>query len=212
MCPISQPSPTLWAANTRAANPEPVLPFDGPGIGAAVMEHYRACSTGAVFLCLHDRPRRRYADMDRTHRYRRVVRQVRQRARIQSHRFFPELDLGHKGASRRAFAGSTSARRRRGMPDQRGHLRMGASGRRHYLDLKPDMCGAIETPTLLFQPGRDVWVLNGPQDDFVERVREAADQRKYGTASRCTRSSHAEHGGRTVCEQVLDFPSARRGL
>ncbi len=38
--------------------------------------------------------------------------------------------------------------------------------------LKPDMCGAIEAPELLFQAGRDVWVLNGPQDDFVERVRE----------------------------------------
>lgn len=38
--------------------------------------------------------------------------------------------------------------------------------------LKPDMCGAIEAPVLLFQAGRDVWVLNGPQDDFVERVRE----------------------------------------
>ena len=38
--------------------------------------------------------------------------------------------------------------------------------------LKPDMCGAIETPVLLFQAGRDVWVLNGPQDDFVERVSE----------------------------------------
>lgn len=38
--------------------------------------------------------------------------------------------------------------------------------------LKPDMCGAIETPTLLFQAGLDVWVLNGPQDEFIERVRE----------------------------------------
>ena len=38
--------------------------------------------------------------------------------------------------------------------------------------LRPDMCGAIEAPVLLFQAGRDVWVLNGPQDDFVERVRE----------------------------------------
>ena len=38
--------------------------------------------------------------------------------------------------------------------------------------LKPDMCGAIETPVLLFQAGRDVWVLNEPQDDFIERVLE----------------------------------------
>ena len=49
--------------------------------------------------------------------------------------------------------------------------------------LKPDMCGAIETPTLLFQAGRDVWVLNGPQDDFVERVREGGgsiEKIRYG--------------------------------
>ena len=45
------------------------------------------------------------------------------------------------------------------------------------------MCGAIETPTLLFQAGRDVWVLNGPQDDFVERVREGGgsiEKIRYG--------------------------------
>ncbi len=38
--------------------------------------------------------------------------------------------------------------------------------------LKPEMCGAIETPTLLFQARLDVWVLNEPQDAFIERVRE----------------------------------------
>lgn len=49
--------------------------------------------------------------------------------------------------------------------------------------LKPDMCGAIETPMLLFQAGRDIWVLNGPQDDFVERVREGGgsiEKVRYG--------------------------------
>ena len=37
--------------------------------------------------------------------------------------------------------------------------------------LAPNACGSIETPILLFQSGRDVWVLNEPQDRFVERVR-----------------------------------------
>lgn len=38
--------------------------------------------------------------------------------------------------------------------------------------LDPKACGNIETPILLFQSGRDEWVLNESQDMFVERVRE----------------------------------------
>ena len=37
--------------------------------------------------------------------------------------------------------------------------------------LAPNACAGIETPILLFQSGRDVWVLNEAQDRFVERVR-----------------------------------------
>ncbi|KAB7789520.1 alpha/beta fold hydrolase [Bifidobacterium leontopitheci] len=35
---------------------------------------------------------------------------------------------------------------------------------------KPAACGEIETPILLFQAGRDVWVLNEPQNRFVREV------------------------------------------
>ena len=62
----------------------------GGGIGAAVMEHYPSLFDKAVLSAPMIAPRRRYADMDRTHRYRRVVRLgIRQSARIRSHRFFP---------------------------------------------------------------------------------------------------------------------------
>ncbi|MBW3094395.1 alpha/beta fold hydrolase [Bifidobacterium sp. 64T4] len=37
--------------------------------------------------------------------------------------------------------------------------------------LDPEACGDVETPILLFQSGRDEWVLNEPQDWFVDRVR-----------------------------------------
>ncbi|MBT1162596.1 alpha/beta fold hydrolase [Bifidobacterium sp. SO1] len=37
--------------------------------------------------------------------------------------------------------------------------------------LKPDACENIETPVLLFQAGRDIWVLNEPQNRFVARVK-----------------------------------------
>lgn len=38
--------------------------------------------------------------------------------------------------------------------------------------LNPESCAAIETPIMLFQAGKDVWVLNAPQNRFAERVRE----------------------------------------
>ena len=58
----------------------------GGGIGAAVMEHYPSPVRQGRAVRTHDRPRRRHADMDRTHRYRRVVRLgIRQSARIRSH-------------------------------------------------------------------------------------------------------------------------------
>ena len=38
--------------------------------------------------------------------------------------------------------------------------------------LDPAACADIETPMLLFQAGRDVWVLNKPQNLFVRRVQD----------------------------------------
>ena len=38
---------------------------------------------------------------------------------------------------------------------------------------RQDACANIETPILLFQAGRDVWVLNKPQDRFVRNVTDA---------------------------------------
>ena len=76
--------------------------------------------------------------------------------------------------------------------------------------LKPDMCGAIETPTLLFQAGRDVWVLNGPQDDFVERVREGGgsiEKIRYGKSLHEIFSMPNTVVGPYV-NKILDFLSA----
>ncbi|MCI1864648.1 MAG: alpha/beta hydrolase [Bifidobacterium sp.] len=37
--------------------------------------------------------------------------------------------------------------------------------------LRPDVCGRIETPIMLFQAGKDVWVLNEAEKRFVDEVR-----------------------------------------
>ena len=42
--------------------------------------------------------------------------------------------------------------------------------------LSPKSCARVETPLLLFQAGRDVWVLNEPQNRFVERVRASGGE------------------------------------
>ena len=76
--------------------------------------------------------------------------------------------------------------------------------------LKPDMCGAIETPMLLFQAGRDIWVRNGPQDDFVERVREGGgsiEKIRYGKSLHEIFSMPNTVGGPYV-NKILDFLSA----
>lgn len=72
--------------------------------------------------------------------------------------------------------------------------------------LKPDMCGAIESPVLLFQAGRDVWVLNGPQDDFVERVREG------GGSIEKVRYSQSLHEIFSMPNAVLDHISAKSSI
>ena len=189
----------------------------GGGIGAAVMEHYPSLFDKAVLSAPMIAPRRRHADMDRTHRYRRVVRLgIRQSARIRSHRFFPELDLDeHKGASEARVRWFHKQRvddvacQTNAATFEWAHQAMALS----RAILKPDMCGAIETPMLLFQAGRDIWVLNGPQDDFVERVREGGGSIEKNTVRQVVARDllHAEHGGRTVCEQDSRLPQRARG-
>ena len=44
--------------------------------------------------------------------------------------------------------------------------------------IRPSACTQVETPILLFQAGRDMWVLNGPQDHFVKLVQEGGGQAK----------------------------------
>jgi lysophospholipase len=38
--------------------------------------------------------------------------------------------------------------------------------------LNPSACAEVETPVLLFQAGRDIWVLNKPQNHFIQLVRD----------------------------------------
>ena len=109
------------------------------------------------------------------------------KARVFGHTdFSPELDLDeHKGASEARVRWFHKQRvddvacQTNAATFEWAHQAMALS----RAILKPDMCGAIETPMLLFQAGRDIWVLNGPQDDFVERVREGGgsiEKVRYG--------------------------------
>ncbi|OZG61459.1 lysophospholipase [Bifidobacterium lemurum] len=61
--------------------------------------------------------------------------------------------------------------------------------------LDRDACAAIETPLMLFQAGHDVWVLNNPQDRFVERVRDG------GGSARLVRIDGSEH-------EIFSMPNA----
>ncbi|NMN00845.1 alpha/beta hydrolase [Bifidobacterium sp. DSM 109958] len=42
--------------------------------------------------------------------------------------------------------------------------------------IQPAACAQVETPILLFQAGHDMWVLNGPQDHFVNLVRNGGGE------------------------------------
>ena len=42
--------------------------------------------------------------------------------------------------------------------------------------LNPSACAEVETPVLLFQAGRDVWVLNKPQNRFVQLVKDGGGE------------------------------------
>lgn len=48
-------------------------------------------------------------------------------------------------------------------------------------------CEQIETPILLFQAGRDVWVRNAPQDEFIRRVSDG------GCPARLVRIDDSQH-------------------
>ena len=48
--------------------------------------------------------------------------------------------------------------------------------------LSPTACAEVETPVLLFQSGRDIWVLNNPQNRFVQLIKDGggeADMVRY---------------------------------
>ena len=42
--------------------------------------------------------------------------------------------------------------------------------------LNPSACAEVETPVLLFQSGRDIWVLNKPQNHFVQLVKDGGGE------------------------------------
>ena len=42
--------------------------------------------------------------------------------------------------------------------------------------MNPSACAEVETPVLLFQSGRDIWVLNKPQNHFVQLVKDGGGE------------------------------------
>ena len=42
--------------------------------------------------------------------------------------------------------------------------------------LRPSACAEVETPVMLFQAGRDVWVLNKPQNRFIQLVKDGGGE------------------------------------
>ncbi|NMM94712.1 alpha/beta fold hydrolase [Bifidobacterium oedipodis] len=61
--------------------------------------------------------------------------------------------------------------------------------------LQPEACAEIETPLLLFQAGRDVWVLNKPQNTFVQRVKDG------GGEAQLVRFAESQH-------EIFSMPNA----
>lgn len=65
----------------------------------------------------------------------------------------------------------TAAHRRPASADVRGDIRVGAAGAATVAcRAAAGACDNVETPVLLFQAGRDVWVLNEPQNRFAQEV------------------------------------------
>ena len=42
--------------------------------------------------------------------------------------------------------------------------------------LSPAACAEVEAPVLLFQSGRDIWVLNKPQNRFIQLIKDGGDE------------------------------------
>ena len=188
----------------------------GGGIGAAVMEHYPSLFDKAVLSAPMIAPVVGMPTWIARIATGALCGLGFGKARVFGHTdFSPELDLDeHKGASEARVRWFHKQRvddvacQTNAATFEWAHQAMALS----RAVLKPDMCGAIETPTLLFQAGRDVWVLNGPQDDFVERVREGGGSIEKNTVRQVVARDllHAEHGGRTVCEQDSRLPQRAR--
>ncbi|PWG67022.1 alpha/beta fold hydrolase [Bifidobacterium callitrichidarum] len=73
--------------------------------------------------------------------------------------------------------------------------------------LSPSACSEVETPILLFQSGRDIWVLNKPQNRFVELVKDGGGE---ATIVRFPESRHEifsmpNSTFRPYLEQILKF-------
>ena len=186
----------------------------GGGIGAAVMEHYPSLFDKAVLSAPMIAPVVGMPTWIARIATGALCGLGFGKARVFGHTdFSPELDLDeHKGASEARVRWFHKQRvddvacQTNAATFEWAHQAMALS----RAILKPDMCGAIETPMLLFQAGRDIWVLNGPQDDFVERVREGGgsiEKIRYGKSLHEIFSMPNTVVGPYV-NKILDFLSA----
>ncbi len=189
----------------------------GGGIGAAVMEHIRACSTRPC-CPPDDRPRHRHADMDGA----RIAAGALcglgfGKARVFGHTdFSPELDLDeHKGASEARVRWFHKQRvddvacQTNAATFEWAHQAMALS----RAILKPDMCGAYRNPDAAV-PSRTRHL--GAQRTAGRfrgtRARRWRINRKNTVRQVVARDLlHAEHGGRTVCGQDSRLPQRARG-
>ena len=187
----------------------------GGGIGAAVMEHYPSLFDKAVLSAPMIAPVVGMPTWIARIATGALCGLGFGKARVFGHTdFSPELDLDeHKGASE-ARVRWFHKQRVDDMPDQRGHLRMGASGD-----------GAVPRHTQTGHVRRN----RNPDAAVPSRTRHLGAQRTAGrfrgTRARRRRINrkntvrqvvardllHAEHGGRTVCEQDSRLPQRARG-
>ena len=179
----------------------------GGGIGAAVLERLphlfdKRCSSAPMI-----RPRHRHAAGRGPCAGRRAVRtRLRQEARVRAVGFTPEFSMeGNEGAS--------EARERWYFK-----LRCENSEYQTYCAafewvrqalklnraiLNPSACAEVETPVLLFQSGRDIWVLNKPQNHFVQLVKDG------GGEANIVRFPESRHES-SPCPTALTSPTSKR--
>ena len=152
----------------------------GGGIGAAVLERYPTCSTKRCSSRRWIRPRHRHAAGRGPCAGRRAVRtRLRQEACVRA------VGL-HAGILDGRQRGASEARERWYFK-----LRCENSEYQTYCAafewvrqalklnraiLNPSACAEVETPVLLFQSGRDIWVLNKPQNHFVQLVKDGGGE------------------------------------